>query len=100
MADADYQEIIALSEDPDLSVDGDRGRPFTPQEDAWLAELADAIFLGRPIEKQVADIRDMPIEVSIRRLLQLGAPRQVEILSRLPDDLARLLRPQLPVGVS
>ena len=100
MAETDYQEIIALSEDPDVSFDSDAGRPFTPQEDVWLAELADSIFLRRPIDKQVADIRDMPIEVSVRRLSQMSAPQQTEILSRLPDDLACQLRSQLPVGVS
>ena len=68
MSEIDYQKIIGLSEDPDVSFDSNAGRPFTLQEDAWLAELADSIFLGRPMEKQVADIRDMPIEVSVRRL--------------------------------
>ena len=98
MAEIDYREIIALSEDPDVSFDG-AGRPFTPQEDAWLAELADSIFLRRPLEKQVADVRDMPIDVSVRRLSQVSSLRQTEILSRLPDHLARELRSQLPVGV-
>lgn len=68
VSEIDYQKIIGLSEDPDVSFDSNAGRPFTLQEDAWLAELADSIFLGRPMEKQVADIRDMPIEVSVRRL--------------------------------
>ena len=99
VAETDYREIIALSEDPDVSFDGDAGRPFTPQEDAWLAELADSIFLRRPVEKQVEDIRDMPIEVSLRRLPLLSVSQQNEILSRLPDDLADKLRSQLPVGV-
>ncbi|MCY4621658.1 MAG: hypothetical protein OXD34_07485 [bacterium] len=99
MAEVDYREIIALSEDPDVSFDGNAGRPFTDQEDAWLAELADSIFLRRPVEKQVADIRDMPIEVSVRRLSQVSVPQQNEILSRIPDDLADKLRSQLPVWV-
>jgi len=99
VAETDDREIIALSEDPDVSFDGDAGRPFTPQEDAWLAELADSIFLRRPVEKQVEDIRDMPIEVSLRRLPLLSVSQQNEILSRLPDDLADKIRSQLPVGV-
>ena len=98
MAEIDYREIIALSEDPDVSFDG-TGRPFTPQEDAWLAELADSIFLRRPLEKQVADVRDMPIDVSVRRLSKVSVLQQTEILSQLPDHLARELRSQLPVGV-
>lgn len=100
MAEIDYREIIAVSEDPDVSFDSDTGRPFTPEEDAWLAELADSIFLRRPLEKQVADIRDMPIEVSVRRLSQLSVSQQAVILSHLPGDLAYQLRSQLPVGVS
>ena len=100
MAEIDYREIIALSEDPDVSFDIDAGRPFTPEEDAWLADLSDSTFLRRPLEKQVADIRDMPIEVSVRRLSQFSVSQQAVILSRLPGDLARDLRSQLPVGVS
>ena len=100
MAEIDYRDIIALSEDPDASFDSDAGRPFTPEEDAWLAELADSIFLRRSLEKQVADTRDMPVEVSVRRLSQLSVSQQAVILSRLPGDLARDLRSQLPVGVS
>lgn len=100
MAEIDYQEIIALSEDPDVTFDGDAGRPFTPEEDAWLGELADSIFLRRSLEQQVADICDMPIEVSVRRLSQLSVSQRAEILSRLPGELARELRSQLPLGVS
>lgn len=99
MAEIDYREIVALSEDPDVSFDGDAGRPFTPEEDAWLAELADSIFLRRSLEQQVADICDMPIEVSVRRLSQLSVSQQAAILSRLPGDLARELRSRLPVRV-
>lgn len=88
MAGIDYREIVALSEDPDVTFDGDAGRPFTPEEDAWLAELADSIFLRRSLEQQVADICDMPIEVSVRRLSQLSVSQRAEILSRLPGDFA------------
>ena len=99
VAEVDYREIIALSEDPDVEFDADAGRPFTDQEDAWLGEIADSIFLRRPVEKQVADIHEMPMEVSVRRLALLGVRQQTEILSRLPDVLADELRSQLPVRV-
>ena len=64
VAETDYREIIALFEDPDVSFDGDAGRPVTSQEDMWLAESADASLLGRSIEKQGTGMRDMPIEVA------------------------------------
>ena len=57
-------------------------------------------FLRRPLEKQVADIRDMSVAVSVRRLSQLSVSQQAVVLSSLPGDLARDLRSQLPVGVS
>jgi len=99
VAEVDYREIIALSEDPDVTFDGDAGRPFTDQEDAWLTELADSIFLRRPVEKQVADIREMPIEVSVRRLALLSVRQQSQVFSRLPDALADELRSRLPARV-
>ena len=100
MTRLDYQEIIALSEDPDVTFDDVRGRPPTPEELDDLAEFADFLFYQRPIEKQIRDMLDLPVQISVRRLARMSDDGRTEILSRLPADLAEEIRSLLPMGVS
>ena len=99
VAELDYQEIIALSEDPDVSFDDVGGRPPTPEELDDLAKFADSMFYQRPLEKQIGDIRDLPIHISVRRLSRMPNDKRTDILSQLPSDLAEELVSLLPIGV-
>ena len=96
MTELDYQEIIALSEDPDASLDDVRGQPFTTERHAWLAQIADSMFYRRPLDKQVGDVLDMPVHVSVRRLERMSTDERSEILSHVPGDLADSILSLLP----
>lgn len=96
MTELDYQEIITLSEDPDVSFDDVRGQPFTTERHAWLAQIADSMFSRRPLDKQVGDVLDMPIHISVRRLERMSTDERSEILSRVPSDLADRIVSRLP----
>ena len=63
VTDLDYQEIIALSEDPDVSFDDVRGQPFTPEEIDELAEFADSIFYQLSLDSQVRSVIGMPVDI-------------------------------------
>ena len=100
MPELDYEEIIALSEDPDVSLDDVRGRPFTPEELDELSEFADSIFYECTLDVQVRSVIGMPIGVSVRRLARMSDDERTEILSQVPAELADEIVSQLPVGVS
>ena len=99
VTELDYQEIVALSEDANVSFDDVRGRAPTPEELDDLAEFADSIFYQRPLDKQIGDIVDLPIHISVRRLSRMPNNERAEILSHLPSDLAEEIVSQLPIGV-
>ena len=100
VTELDYQEIVALSEDPNVSFDDVRGRAPTPEELDDLAEFADSIFYQRPLDKQIGDIVDLPIHISVRRLSRMPNKELAEILSHLPSYLAKAIVSLLPIGVS
>ena len=100
MTELDYKEIIALSEDPNVSFDDVRGRSFTPEELDELSEFADSIFYECTLDVQVRSVIGMPISVSVRRLARMSDDERTEILSRVPAELADEIVSQLPVGVS
>ena len=99
MTELDYQEIIALSEDPDVSLDDVEGRPFTAEELDELAEFADFVFYTRTTDLQVRNVIGMPVHISVRRLTRMSEEARAVILSRLPADLAGEIVSQLPVAV-
>ena len=99
MARLNHEEIIALSEDPDVSFDDVRGRPPTAEERAWLADLADSLFYQCSLEEQIGDTRDLPAEISARRLARMSDQERSAILSRLPADLAKKITALIPAGV-
>lgn len=99
MTELDYQEIIALSEDPGVSFDDVQGRPFTAEELDELADLADSVFYGCTSDVQVRNVIGMPMRVSVRRLTRMSEEARAVILSRLPADLAGKIVSQLPVAV-
>ena len=100
MTELDYQEIIALSEDPNVSFDDVRGRAPTPKELDDLAQFTDSIFYQRPLDKQIGDIVDLPIHISVRRLSRMPNNERADILSHLPSDLAKEVVSLLPIGIS
>lgn len=99
MAELDYDEIIALSEDPEVSFDDVRGQPFNAERYAWLAEVADSVFYQCSLEVQVRNVIGMPVHISVRRLVRMSGEKRDEILSQLPADLADEIRGHLSVGV-
>lgn len=84
----DYQEIIALSEDPDVSFENVRGQPFTADRYAWLAEVADSVFYQCGLDVQVRSVMGMSVDISVRRLARMSDTERTEILSHVPTDLA------------
>lgn len=83
----DYREIIALSEDPDVSFEDVRGQPFTADRYAWLAEVADSVFYQCALDVQVRSV-SMSVDISVRRLARMSDTERTEILSYVPTDLA------------
>lgn len=100
MARLNHEEIIALMEDPDVSFDNIRWRPPTPEELAWLADLADGIFYQCSLEEQIGDTRAMPAEISARRLARMSNQERSAILTRVPAELAKEITALIPAGVS
>ena len=100
MAKVNHEEIIALSEDPNVSVDEVRGRPPTPEERRRITELADTLFRQASLETQVEVIRAIPTHISAQRIGLLPHNEPPEILSHLPADLASNISALLPAGVS
>ena len=99
MAEADYQETMALSENPDLA-GGDRGQPFDSERYAELADFADSIFYKCSPDERVEITRCLPAHVSARRLARMPDRQRNTILSPLPSDLAEEIAGLLPVAVS
>ena len=100
MTELDYQEIIALSEDPDVSLDDVRGQPFTSEQYAELAEFADSIFYQCTLDVKVRSVIGMSVDISVRRLSRMSDDQRNEILSHVPADLADEIISLLPVGVT
>ncbi len=100
MTELEYQETIALSEDPGVSFDDVEGRPFTDEELDELSEFADSIFYGCTSDVQVRNVIGMPVHLSHRRLARMSEEERDEILSRLPAALADDIASQLPITVS
>ena len=98
VTELDYDEIIALSEDPSVSFDDVRGRPFTPDQLEELADLADSLFYQCSLDVQVRNVIGMPVHISVRRLAWRSAEGRAEILSQLPVGLADEILEHLPVG--
>lgn len=84
----DYQEVIALFEDPDVSFENVRGQPFTADRYAWLAEVADSVFYQCALDVQVRSVMGMSVDISVRRLARMSDSERTEILSHVPTDLA------------
>lgn len=72
MTELDYQETIALSEDPRVSFDDVEGRPLTAEELDELSEFADSVFYGCTSDVQVRNVIGMPVHVSVRRLSHMS----------------------------
>lgn len=100
MTELDYQEIIALSEDPDVSFDDVRGQPFTAEQHEELAEFSDSIFYQCTLEVQVRSVIGMSVDISARRLARMSDEERAEILSYVPTNLADEIVSLLPVGVA
>ena len=99
VTELDYDEIIALAEDPNVSFDDVHGRPFTPDQLEELVEFADSIFYECPLDVQVRNVIGMPVHISVRRLARMSAEERAEILSQLPVGLAGEMLDHMPVGV-
>ena len=100
MAGLNHEEIIALSEDPDVSFDDIRGRPPTPEELIWLADLADDLFYQCSLEEQIGDTRALPADISARRLARMSGQERSAILTRVPAELAKEITALIPASVS
>lgn len=100
MGKLDHEEIIALCEDPNVSFDDVRSRPATPEERAWLADLADSLFYQCSLEEQIGDTRELPAHISARRLARMSDRERSAILSLMPTDLAKEITALIPASVS
>ena len=100
MAELDYQEISALSEDSDLSSEDVHGQPFNSDQYAELANFADSVFYECSLDEQVEITRCLPAQVSARRLSHMQDQGRNDILSQLPPGLAEEIATLLPVAVS
>lgn len=89
MTNLDYEAIIALSEDPDVTFEDVPGRPPTPEELKRVAKVADAIFCQSSLETQISVTRSWPANVSARKLALLPDHQREELLSHLPLGLAK-----------
>jgi len=96
----DYEEIIALSEDPDVTLEDVAGKPPAPEDFERVARVADAIFCQSPLKAQIRVTRAWPADVSARRLVLVPDHRRDEILSHLPPDLAEKIISLLPIAAS
>lgn len=99
MVKPDYDEIIALSEDPKVTFEDVSTLPPTSEDFERVAETADALFCQSSVAVKARVIRNWPTSVSARRLALLSNSDRNEVLSRLPADLAEGIVAVLPVGV-
>ena len=101
MPKLDYDEIIALSEDPNVTSDDlPPGRPMTPEERSDFDDAVDDLFYRAPLEVQVSVTECLPAELSARRLGRMPADDRNRILEQLPTRLTREIVGRLPVGAS
>ena len=94
----DYEEIIGLSEDPDVTLEDVHGEPPVPEDFERVAKVADAFFSQSSREVQIGVTRGWPAHVSARCLALLSDHQRDEILSHLPPDLAKKIISLLPVA--
>lgn len=99
MAGLDYEEIIALSEDPSVTFDDVPGRPPTPEEIEQIAALADTVFCQSSLATQIEVVLHWPVHLSARRLALLSEGERAEILACLPAALAGEVVSLLPMGI-
>ena len=91
MTQLNYQEIIALSEDPNMTFEDVGGRPPTAEELGELGELGElaaAVFLQCSLEERIEVTLSLPAYVSARHLAPLSDQERADILPRLPGELA------------
>lgn len=100
MNEREQQEIIALSEDPEVSFEETPGRPPTAEEREWVADLADSLFDQCSLAEKVEELSDLPVDIALRRIARQTPGDQAKILSRLPADLALAVGSLLPSGVA
>ena len=98
MTKLDYEEIIGLSEDPDVTFKDVPGEPPAPEDFERVAKVSDAIFCESSLETQIRVSRGWPAHVSARRLALLSDHQRNEILSNLPPDLAKKIVSLLPIA--
>ena len=98
MAELNYEEIIALSENPTVTSDEVRGQPPSPESLKRVADLADELFYQCPFEEKVEDIPNFPVEISARRLARMTDSERTELFSHLPDRLVESIVALLPIN--
>ena len=96
MTNLDYEEIIALSEDPDVTLEDVAGKPPAPEDFERVAKVADAIFYQSPLATQVSVTRGWPASVSARKLALLSDREREQVLSHLPTGLSKKIVSLLP----
>ncbi len=97
---ADYEAIIAVSEDPSVTSEDVRGHAPSADSINQVADISDTLFYRRPLEKQIADILQIPTHISARRLARMADREREQIVSHLTVDLAKEIISILPVSVS
>lgn len=100
MPGLDYAEIIALSEDPNVTLGDVAGRPPTPQEHAQLDRVAERAFLQCAPDTQARLVLTGEPDFAIRLLALLPSDRRSDVLSRLPKEMAEDLAEELAVSSS
>ena len=93
-------EIIARSENPDVSFDDVAGRPPSAEDREWLAEFGDSLFDQCSLEDKVEELTDLPIEIAVRRIARQPESERARILSRLPDELTLAIGSLLPASAA
>ena len=94
----DYEEIIGLSEDPDVTLEDVAGESPAPEDFERVAKVADAMFCQSSLETQIKVTRGWPAHVSARRLALVSDHQRDEVLSRLSPDLAKDINSLLPIA--
>ncbi len=84
----DHEEIIALSEDPNVTFEDVPGRPPTPEEHVRLDRVAERAFLQCAPETQARLVSNGTPDFAVRVLGLLAGDRRSDILSRLPTAMA------------
>ena len=95
----DYEEIIAFSKAPDVTLENVPGDRPVPEDFERVAKIADTIFCQSSFETQLKVTRGWPASVSARRLALLSGYKREEVLSHLPPELAEKIISLLPVAV-